>query len=194
MTNREIAAILFNISTILSEHKANPYRVRAYRNAARNILRARHSLAERARDEQPLGVPFLGKRLTTKITQLAIEGRSDFYDELCSDLPQSEQALLKVPGIGPKLAQRVAKDLSSADEDVLRRAATLGLQQVWGIGPKRAAAIIKGLAIEIPVLSSTQPTVVRDGNVLYVQERLWRDGVDAFSEQEETHAVQQEAA
>src|SRR5688572_1993311 len=35
MTNREIAAILFIITTILSEHRASPYRIRAYRNAAR---------------------------------------------------------------------------------------------------------------------------------------------------------------
>jgi DNA polymerase (family 10) len=193
MTNREIAAVLFNISTILSEHRANPYRLRAYRNAARNILRAGHSLAERARENKPLGIPFLGKRLTAKITQLALEGRSDFYDELCSDLPQSEQALLKVPGIGPKLASRVAKDLATAEDDVLRRAATLGLQQVWGIGPKRAAAIINGLAIETPPASASQPTVVRQGNVLYVQERLWRDGIDASNEQEEAHAIQEAA-
>jgi DNA polymerase (family 10) len=192
MTNREIAAVLFNISTILSEHRANPYRLRAYRNAARNILRAGHSLEERVRENKPLGIPFLGKRLTAKITQLALEGRSDFYDELCSDLPQSEQALLKVPGIGPKLASRVAKDLAAAEDDVLRRAATLGLQQVWGIGPKRAAAIIKGLG-ETPMASASQPLVVRDGNVLYVQERLWRDSIDASIEQEEAHAIQEAA-
>jgi DNA polymerase/3'-5' exonuclease PolX len=193
MTNREIAGVLFNISTILSEHRGNPYRIRAYRKAARNILRARHSLAERAAAGEPLGIPFLGKRLTTKITQLAKDGRSDFYDELCSDLPPAEQALLKVPGIGPKLAQRVAKDLR-ADDDLLRRAATVGLQQVWGIGPKRAAAILKGLAIETPADQSGQPTVVRDGNVLYVQERLWREGVDALNDQGETHGAHQEAA
>lgn len=193
MTNREIAGVLFNISTILNEHHANPYRVRAYRNAARNILRARHSLAERAAAGAALGIPFLGKRLTNKITQLALEGRSDYYDELCGDLPPAEQALLQVPGIGPKLAQRVAKDLH-ADNDLLHRAASVGLQQVWGIGPKRAAAILKGLAIEPPVVNSTQPAVVRDGNVLYVQERLWRESVDALNEGEAAHGAQQEAA
>src|SRR5919112_1067771 len=103
MNNQEIASVLFNISTLLSEQQGNPYRIRAYRRAARNVLRAQHSLAERARAAEPLGIPFLGKRLTTKITQMARDGRCDFYDELCGDLPSSEQALLKVPGIGPKL-------------------------------------------------------------------------------------------
>src|ERR687893_3130737 len=115
MDNREIANVLFNISTLLAEQQGNPYRIRAYRRAARNVLRAQHSLADRARTGEPLGVPFLGKRLTAKITQMARDGRCDFYDELCGDLPNAEQALLKIPGIGPKLAERVARDLHASD-------------------------------------------------------------------------------
>ncbi len=174
MENREIAAVLFNISTLLSEQMGNPYRIRAYRRAARNILRARHSLAERAQAGEPLGIPFLGKRLIGKITQLALEGRCDFYDELCGDLPIAEQALLKVPGIGPRLAGRVAKDLGAAEvEELVLQAAKRGLQKTWGIGPKRAAAILQGLAQETQTAASD---VVRDGNVLYVQESLWNNG------------------
>ena len=172
MDNREIAAVLFNISTLLAEQRANPYRIRAYRRAARNILRARHSIAERAAAGAPLGIPFLGKRLTTKITQLATEGRCDFYDELCGDLSTAEQTLLKTPGIGPTLAGRVAHDLAAQDTgDLLRRAASIGLQRVWGIGPKRAAAILAGLeAAQV----EQQPRVARDGNVIYVQQDLWQ--------------------
>ena len=173
MTNREIAAVLFNISTLLTEQRANPYRIRAYRRAARNILRARYSLAEQAAVGKPLGIPFLGERLTKKITQMALEGHCDFYDELCGDLPSVEQALLRIPGIGPKLAGRIARDLKAEDpDDLVRRAAVQGLQRVWGIGPKRAAAILKDLPAEDP-----QPAthVVRDGNILYVQESFWRE-------------------
>lgn len=171
MTNREIAAVLFNISTLLAEQKANPYRIRAYRRAARNILRARSSLADRVAAGKPLGIPLLGKRLTAKITQLAADGRCDFYDELCGDLPGAEQALLKVPGIGPLLAQRIAKDLGATEADeLLRRAASQGLQKVWGIGPKRAATILQNIRHDQP---ATMQTAVRDGNVIYVQESLW---------------------
>lgn len=174
MENREIAAVLFNISTLLAEQQANPYRIRAYRRAARNILRTRYSLAERARAGLPLGIPLLGKRLTTKITQLAAEGRCDFYDELCGDLPGAEQALLKVPGIGPVTARRVAKDLDASEvDDLVRRAAVAGLQKSWGIGPKRAAAIVDGLGAAHP---EADPSVYRDGNVIWVQEGLWSNG------------------
>lgn len=171
MNNREIAAVLFNISTILSESRGNPYRIRAYRRAARNILRVGHALSERAMAGEALGIPFLGKRLTQKITQMARDGHCDFYDELCGDLPASEQALLKVPGIGPKLANRIAKELSASDaQELVARAASRGLQQVWGIGPKRSAAIITGIRGEE---THQEPTVFRDGNVIWVQENFW---------------------
>jgi len=147
MKNREIAAILFNISTILSEHHANPYRVRAYRRAARNLLRLRYAVADRVRAGQPLGIPLLGKSLTAKITQLAGTGSMSFYDEICAWLPPEEQALLRVPGMGPTLAARVHRDLGQIDADSVRRAADSGqLQRVWGIGPRRAAAILDTLA------------------------------------------------
>jgi DNA polymerase/3'-5' exonuclease PolX len=171
MENRDIAAVLFNISTILAEHQGNPYRIRAYRNAARNILRARYSLRDRVAVGEPLGITGLGKRLTAKITQLAREGRCDFYDELCADLPRAEQSLLQVPGIGPKLARRIAKGIGASEaDDLVRRAAQQGLMQIWGIGPKRAAAILASTHVE-PLQS--QSTVVRDGNVLWVQESFW---------------------
>ncbi len=175
MNNREIAAILFNICAMLTEQHGNPYRIRAYRRAARNILRARHSLAERARNNQALGIPFLGTRLTKTITKLALDGTCDVYEELLGELPTAEQTLMHVPGIGPKLAQRIAKDLkATAAEEVIERAAAAGLQKVWGIGPKRARTIITNLAKSSAVAAVEQDTpYVRDGNVLYVQESFW---------------------
>lgn len=171
MNNREIAAILFNISTLLSDHNGNPYRIRAYRRAARNLLRLRHQVADRARAGEALGVPFLGKRLTQKITQLAVEGHSDFYDELIGILPTAQQALLHIPGIGPKLAKRITENLRADEADQLvRRAAAEGLKRVPGIGPKRAALIMDNINSEAAAL----PTVTHVGNVVYVQESLWR--------------------
>jgi DNA polymerase (family 10) len=172
MTNREIAAILFNISTLLNTQYGNPYRIRAYRRAARNLLRARHSVAERAQNQQPLGIPFLGERLTKTITKLALEGSCDVYEELVGELPTAQQRLLHVPGIGPKLAERITKDLKAeAAEELIQHAATIGLQRIWGVGPKRAQLIVA----ELNETSEPEvdPRFVRDGNVIYVQESFW---------------------
>jgi DNA polymerase (family 10) len=145
MTNREIAAILFNISTILHQQHHNPYRIRAYRRAARNLLRLREPIAQRiAKGKPPL--PRLGKSLTAKISTLAETGRLPFYEELCAELPIEQQLLLKVPGLGPTIAARIHKDLGITSPESLRQAAATGrLQRVWGVGPKRTAAILDAL-------------------------------------------------
>ena len=145
MTNREIAAVLFNISAILDAQNGNPYRIRAYRRAARNLLRLRYPVSDRVAAGQPLGLPRLGKSLTAKISTLARKDALQFYTELCEELPVEESALLKlnVPGLGPTIAARIHRDLGPTDAASLRRAAATGkLQRVWGIGPKRTAAIL----------------------------------------------------
>jgi DNA polymerase (family 10) len=145
MTNREIAAILFNISSILDTQHGNPYRIRAYRRAARNLLRMREPVAERVAAGKPLGLPRLGKSLAAKISTLASKDALPFYDALCDELPAEERQLLKlkVPGLGPTIAARIHRDLGSTDPVSLRRAVAAGkLQKVWGIGPKRTAAIL----------------------------------------------------
>lgn len=146
MTNREIASVLFNISTLLSAQHDNPYRVRAYRRAARAVLRQRHAIAERVAAGESPGVPGLGKRLTATIRTLATTGSLPLYDELCERLPPEQRVLLKVPGLGPRTVARIHLALGATDPDSLRRAATTGrLQRVWGVGPKRTADILNTL-------------------------------------------------
>ena len=176
MTNREIAAVLFNISALLKAQDGNPYRIRAYRRAARNILRARHSLAERAQSQQPLGIPLLGARLTKTITSLALNGVSEVYEELVGELPTAQQALLHVPGIGPTLASRITQDFKTEDAaELIERAALAGLQRVWGIGPRRARTIVGALAqaAQPEAVHNESTPVYREGNVIYVQESFW---------------------
>jgi DNA polymerase/3'-5' exonuclease PolX len=153
MTNREIAAVLFNISVILKAQEGNPYRIRAYRRAARFLLRMRQQVSERLASNLPIGIPGLGKSLTEKIGALARDGQCDFYDELVDTLPLDEARLVRVPGIGPTIAARIHRDLGPTDATSLRRAAAEGrLTRVWGIGPRRQAAILDAIAPAEPVV------------------------------------------
>jgi DNA polymerase (family 10) len=146
MKNREIAAVLFNISTILKRQRSNPYRIRAYRRAAFGLLRMRHSVAERVAAGLPIGLPRLGKSLSAKISALALAGQLPFYDELLASLPPDESRLIRVPGIGPTIAARIHRDLGPTDAESLRAAAACGrLQLVWGVGPRRTAAILNAI-------------------------------------------------
>jgi DNA polymerase (family 10) len=146
MTNREIAKVLFNISAILQRQEGNPYRIRAYRRAARNLLRAREPVRDRLARDGSLGLPGLGKSLTAKISALATEDRLAFYSDLVAELPDDEQRLLAVPGIGPTIAARICRDIGTTDPENLRRAIANGaLRRVWGVGRKRSSAIINTL-------------------------------------------------
>ncbi|GIV96558.1 MAG: hypothetical protein KatS3mg057_1215 [Herpetosiphonaceae bacterium] len=176
MTNRDIAIILFNIAVLLKRQAGNPYRIRAYRRAAQRILRLRHSLAERVARGAPLGVPGLGRSLSAKITELVTTGRMSFYDELCEGLPARERALMQVEGIGPILAERISRELGDADLSTLvREAAEVRLQQIWGIGPRRAAAIVSAVLPhdDLPPTDDVSLPVPQQEKVVYVQESLF---------------------
>lgn len=145
MTNRELAATLFNIATILREREDNPYRIRAYENAARALMGRRDDVARTlSQPGQQLrrrpGV--LGDKVQAKLRQLTVEGHMPFFDDLCADLPPHIAALMQAPGMGPKTARQVSETLGVRTPDELRRAARDGrLASVWGFGAKRTAQV-----------------------------------------------------
>lgn len=145
MTNRELAATLFNIATILREREDNPYRIRAYENAARALMGRRDEVAQTlAQPGQELRRPkgVLGDKVQAKLRQLTVEGRMPFFDDLCADLPPPIAALMQVPGMGPKTARIVSETLGVRTPEELRRAARDGrLASVWGFGAKRTAQV-----------------------------------------------------
>lgn len=145
MTNRELAATLFNIATLLREREDNFYRIRAYENAARALMGRRDEVAQTlAQPGQTLrrrkGV--LGDKVQAKLRQLTVEGRMPFFDDLCADLPPPIAALMQAPGMGPKTARQVYETLGVRTPEELRRAARDGrLASVWGFGAKRTAQV-----------------------------------------------------
>src|SRR6516164_1890069 len=112
ISNRQIAEVLFNIATILQMQQGNPYRIEAYRNAARGILSLADPVAPYfLRGEMP-PVPGLGIRLRRKITELVTSGRMTFYSDLCREsLPQDARDLMRVAHVGPKTALRLCGEL-----------------------------------------------------------------------------------
>ncbi len=158
MTNREIAHILFNIATLLELGDGNPYRIRAYRRAARAILRLRVEATALVEEHGELPIPFLGKRLSTKIGQLIAGGRMAFYEELVAEQHPAIQALMQVPGVGPKTALRLFTELHLTSPEALLFAARRGrVRELWGFGERseralaEAAARIVGGTVRPPV-------------------------------------------
>ena len=104
MSNHEIAAVFEEIADLLEFQGANPFRTRAYRNAARTIRDLPESIADIAADpERSLTeIEGLGADLAQKAALLAETGSLPMLDELRAEVPESVLAILRVPGLGPK--------------------------------------------------------------------------------------------
>lgn len=138
VSNPQIADVLFNIATLLEMQQANPYRVAAYRNAARVLLGLPEPAAAILARGEPLVVPGIGERLRRKITELVTTGRMLFYDDLCEEsLPEDVRALMTVPHVGPRTALRLAGQLDIHSVAELWQAArSQQLRQHYGFGPR----------------------------------------------------------
>lgn len=150
MTNKEIAAAFDLIGDLLEFQNANPFRVRAYRNAARTIGDLTESVAEIATDpERELTeLEGIGKDLAEKISQLVTTGEIKQLEELKSQVPTSVLAILRVPGMGPKKAAVLYKELGIETLDQLRTACEQQqVRNLKGFGAKTEETILKGLAI-----------------------------------------------
>jgi DNA polymerase/3'-5' exonuclease PolX len=162
ITNPRIAEVLFNIATLLEMQQANPYRVAAYRNAARGLMALRESAADIIRRGERLELPGLGERLRRKITELVTTGRMTFYDDLCEEsLPEDVRNLLAVPHVGPRTALRFTNYLGiHSVADLYAAAHTHKIREHYGFGPRSEQRLEEGAraVLQAQPAASAQPT------------------------------------
>jgi hypothetical protein len=149
MENRDIARHLEEVADLLEGQGGNPFRVRAYRQAASTLRGLGRPVADLLRAE---GSPSLtrlrgiGESLAAHIEELVATGRLGFLDRLRGQV-DPEGLLASVPGIGPGLARRIHRDLKIGSLEELEVAAHDGrLRALGGFGPKRLQSIRDALA------------------------------------------------
>lgn len=150
MKNVQIAAIFEEIADLLEFQNANPFRVRAYRNGARTIRDLSDSLAGLVADQsrELTDIDGIGKDLAEKIKTLLETGALPQHQELLAAVPSSVLVLLRVPGLGPKKAALLHKELQIATLDDLREACEQHrVQELKGFGEKTEQTILEGLDI-----------------------------------------------
>ena len=112
VTNRQIAEVLSSIADLLEFQNSNPYRIQAYRNAARGVLELQEPAAAIVARGELLPVPGLGRRLQTRIAELVSTGTMTFYNDLCmQSLPPGARSLMAVEHVGPHIAIRLYEEL-----------------------------------------------------------------------------------
>ena len=124
LTNRQIAEVLSEIADMLATQNANPYRIQAYRNAARGILDLPEAAADILARGETLSVPGLGKRLRGRIRELVESGTMTINNGIYTPtLPQGVRALMALDHIGPYTAIRLYEELAIDSVEKLWRAA-----------------------------------------------------------------------
>lgn len=112
VTNRQIAEVLSSIASLLEFQNSNPYRIQAYRNAARGVLALPEPATDILARRDELPVEGLGQRLRSRIKELVQTGTMTFYNDLCfQSLPPAVRRLMAVEHVGPRTAIRLYEEL-----------------------------------------------------------------------------------
>jgi len=150
MNNARISEAFDLVADLLEFQGANPFRVRAYRNAARTINDAQEQMQALVKDpdRQLTDLAGIGKDIADKITTLVTTGNLPMLDELRAQVPQSALTLLRIPGMGPKKAATLFKELNISTLDQLRAACEAQeIRKLKGFAAKTEEAILAGIAL-----------------------------------------------
>jgi len=146
--NQAIADKLLEVADLLEQQNANPYRVNAYRRAARTVASHPEAIADLAEREGTEGLdrlPTIGRSISLAIQEMLETGRWMQLERLRGTL-DPEQVFQSIPGIGPGLAHRIHAALEIESLAELEQAAHDGrLEEVSGVGPRRARMIAAAL-------------------------------------------------
>jgi len=147
MQNPDIARIFDEVADLLEIQDENPFRVRAYRNAARTIRDYAEPLADLVAQERDLTeIPGIGEDLAEKIETIVTSGELPLRKQLAAKLPAGLLDLLRIPGLGPKRVKLLYKKLKVKSATDLAKALDSGrVERLKGFGPKMVSNIRAGL-------------------------------------------------
>jgi DNA polymerase (family 10) len=107
--NHQVAKKLLEAADLLEQQVANPFRVNAYRRAAETISTLKSSVEDIIENEGLeglLALPHIGEGIARAVYGMVTAGRWAMLDRLRGAL-EPEKLFMTVPGIGPKLAERI---------------------------------------------------------------------------------------
>lgn len=146
--NADIARAFEDVADLLELDDANPFRVRAYRNAARTLRGLGSEVAAILGQKNDLsGLPGIGKDLAGKIREYAETGHLPLLDELHRSIPPIATELLKLPGLGPKRVKALCQELGVHSLEQLHRALLDGrVGKLSGFGPAIEQTLLQAIA------------------------------------------------
>src|SRR5437588_4603303 len=135
MTKDEIAGVLEQIATLLELKGENPFKIRAYTNAARAIETFGANVSSFQDEEAVAEIPGIGKSLALKINELAETGSLKYFEELSAEFRPGILELFSLPGLGAKKIKALYDKLGISSIEQLQNACEQGrIAELPGFG------------------------------------------------------------
>lgn len=149
--NVEVAAAFSEIADLLEIANANPFRVRAYRTAARTVTETSRDLRDMlAAGEDLTELRGIGADLAGKIREILDTGTCAQLQSLRAEMPPAITELLDIPGLGPRRVQSLYHELGIQTLEQLGAAAAQGrIREVPGFGPTLEKRILDAVSARI---------------------------------------------
>src|SRR5438046_1448205 len=147
MTKEEIAHVLEKIATLLELKDENPYKVRAYTNAARAIETFGGNVPNFQDEEAVAKIPGIGKSIALKIKELAATGSLKYFEELSAEFPVGMMELLSLHGLGAKKIKALYDRLGINSIEQLQKACEDGrVAELPGFGQTTQQKLCESIA------------------------------------------------
>jgi len=143
MRNDEIAGMLETLANLLEFKGENPFKLSAYRRAARVLRDQTEDVATLVRENRLKDLPGIGESIEKKIVQALTTGKIEKLTEVLKAVPPGVLRMMEIPGVGPRTAAQVHEKLGINTLREFTEAARTGkLAGVPGIGAKKAAGFL----------------------------------------------------
>ena len=147
MTKSQIAEALQEIATLLELKDENPFKIRAYANAARSLETFGGNLSDLQDEEALAKIPGIGKAIAAKIKELAGTGKLEYLAELRAGFPAAILELFSISGLGAKKIKALYENLKISSIEQLREACESGkVAELPGFGETTQTKICEAIA------------------------------------------------
>lgn len=146
MVNMKVSRIFREIADYMELAGENMYKIRAYRKAAHELENLKESLDDIRKKGNLESIPGVGKAIAEKIEEILDTGKCLLQEDLKSNIPSGTIEIMKLPGVGAKMAKLLFQELHiTSIEDLYKAAKERKIRSLAGMGPKKEQNILRSI-------------------------------------------------